>query len=84
MPKLNIIKIGGAIIEEKRKLVSFLKDFSSLNGPKILVHGGGRDANIWAEKLGIPVKIKSGRRISFYKNSHREEQKGWRRRAIHE
>ena len=64
MPKLNIIKIGGAIIEEKRKLVSFLKDFSSLNGPKILVHGGGRDANIWAEKIGIPVKIKSGRRIT--------------------
>ncbi|MFL2596348.1 MAG: acetylglutamate kinase [Flavobacteriaceae bacterium] len=64
MPKLNIIKIGGAIIEEKRKLVSFLKDFSSLKGPKILVHGGGRDANIWAEKLGIPVKIKNGRRIT--------------------
>ena len=64
MPKLNIIKIGGAIIEEKRKLVSFLKDFSSLNGLKILVHGGGRDANIWAEKIGIPVKIKSGRRIT--------------------
>lgn len=64
MPELNIIKIGGAIIEEKRKLVSFLKDFSSLKGPKILVHGGGRDANIWAEKLGIPVKIKNGRRIT--------------------
>ena len=64
MLKLNIIKIGGAIIEEKRKLVSFLKDFSSLKGPKILVHGGGRDANIWAEKLGIPVKIKNGRRIT--------------------
>ena len=64
MPKLNIIKIGGAIIEENRKLVSFLKDFSSLKGPKILVHGGGRDANIWAEKLGIPVKIKNGRRIT--------------------
>jgi len=64
MPKLNIIKIGGAIIEEKRKLVSFLKDFSSLKGPKILVHGGGRDANIWAEKLGIPVNIKNGRRIT--------------------
>ena len=64
MPKLNIVKIGGAIIEEEAKLLSFLKDFAALKGPKILVHGGGKKATAWAEKLGIPVQMKEGRRIT--------------------
>ena len=64
MPKLNIIKIGGAIIEEKRKLVSFLKDFSSLKGPKILVHGGGILASNYRVRLGISPKFIKGRRIT--------------------
>ena len=64
MPKLNIVKIGGAIIEEEAKLLPFLKDFAALKGPKILVHGGGKKATAWAEKLGIPVQMKDGRRIT--------------------
>lgn len=64
MPKLNIVKIGGAIIEEEAKLLPFLENFASLKGPKILVHGGGKKATAWAEKLGIPVQIKDGRRIT--------------------
>ena len=64
MPKLNIVKIGGAIIEEEAKLLPFLQDFAALEGPKILVHGGGKKATAWAEKLGIPVQMKDGRRVT--------------------
>ena len=64
MPKLNIVKIGGAIIEEEAILLPFLKDFAALKGPKILVHGGGKKATAWAEKLGVPVQMKEGRRIT--------------------
>ena len=64
MPKLNIVKIGGAIIEEEANLLPFLENFASLKGPKILVHGGGKKATAWAKKLGIPVQIKDGRRIT--------------------
>lgn len=64
MPKLNIVKIGGAVIEEEAKLLPFLKDFAALKGPKILVHGGGKKATAWAEKLGVPVQMKDGRRIT--------------------
>ena len=64
MPKLNIIKIGGAVIEEKTKLLAFLENFAALKDPKILVHGGGKKATKWAEKLGIPVQMKEGRRIT--------------------
>ena len=64
MPKLNIVKIGGAVIEEEAKLLPFLEDFAALKGPKILVHGGGKKATAWAEKLDIPVQMKDGRRIT--------------------
>ncbi len=64
MPKLNIVKIGGAIIEEEAKLLPFLQGFAALEGPKILVHGGGKKATAWAEKLGIPVQMKDGRRVT--------------------
>jgi len=64
MPKLNIVKIGGAIIEEEAILLPFLKDFAALKGLKILVHGGGKKATAWAEKLGVPVQMKEGRRIT--------------------
>ena len=64
MPKLNIVKIGGAIIEEDAKLLPFLENFAALEGPKILVHGGGKKATAWAEKLGIPVQMKDGRRVT--------------------
>jgi len=64
MHKLNIVKIGGAVIEEEVKLLPFLKDFAALKGPKILVHGGGKKATAWSEKLGIPVQMRDGRRIT--------------------
>lgn len=64
MPKLTIIKIGGAIIENNEKLLPFLADFATIKGPKILVHGGGKRATSWANKLGIPVQMKDGRRIT--------------------
>ena len=64
MPKLNIVKIGGDIIEEEKKFLAFLKDFTDIKGPKILVHGGGKRATTWAKKLRIPVQMKNGRRIT--------------------
>ena len=64
MPKLSIVKIGGAVIEDPAKLALFLADFAALKGPKILVHGGGKKASLWAEKLGIPVQMKDGRRVT--------------------
>lgn len=64
MPKLNIVKIGGAIIEQEAKLLPFLQGFAALKGPNILVHGGGKRATAWADKLGIPVQMKDGRRVT--------------------
>jgi acetylglutamate kinase len=62
--KLSIIKIGGNIIEDDTSLNAFLKLFSNLEGKKILVHGGGKQATAIASKLGIESKMVNGRRIT--------------------
>lgn len=64
MKTLKIIKIGGNIIDNELELNSFLKDFTKIKSPKILVHGGGKLATKLANKMGVEVKMTSGRRIT--------------------
>jgi acetylglutamate kinase len=64
MKTLKIIKIGGNIIDDNKALLGFLKDFSNLKGPKLLVHGGGKLATDMAQKMGVEVKMIDGRRIT--------------------
>jgi len=62
--KLSIVKIGGNVIENEIELDKFLVNFSKLQEPKILVHGGGALATKLATKLGIESKMTYGRRIT--------------------
>ncbi len=62
MVKINIIKVGGKIVEDS--LPAFLDTFVKVQGPKVLVHGGGRTATAMAAKLGIETKMVGGRRIT--------------------
>jgi acetylglutamate kinase len=62
--KLTVVKIGGNVIDEKDKLHAFLKSFASLDGPRILVHGGGKIATSIGEKLGITSQYVNGRRVT--------------------
>ena len=64
IPELSIVKIGGNVIENSKELDNFLELFSALNGPKILVHGGGKKATELGQKLGITAKMVGGRRIT--------------------
>lgn len=64
MDQLNIIKIGGNIVENEAALGNFVKNFSNLGGKKILVHGGGKIASKLANDLGIEAKMIQGRRIT--------------------
>lgn len=64
MQELNIIKIGGNILDKPTQLYRFLSDFASLPGAKILVHGGGKIASTIGQRLGIMPKYVEGRRIT--------------------
>ncbi len=62
--KLTVIKVGGKIVEEDATLLQLLNDFAALDGPKVLVHGGGRSATKIASQLGIESKMVNGRRVT--------------------
>jgi acetylglutamate kinase len=62
--KLTLVKVGGAIVEDEEQLARLLKDFSAIEGRKVLVHGGGRRATQVAARLGIESQMVNGRRIT--------------------
>lgn len=64
MEKLTLIKVGGKIVEEAETLRQLLQDFASIEGYKVLVHGGGRSATKIATELGIESQMVDGRRIT--------------------
>ncbi|MDB4228836.1 acetylglutamate kinase [Flavobacteriaceae bacterium] len=64
MDKLQVVKVGGNVIENRKSLNDFLVDFTKIRGAKILVHGGGKEATQMAHKLNVPVQIIEGRRIT--------------------
>jgi acetylglutamate kinase len=64
MKTLKIIKIGGNIINDELALHEFLDDFSKLESPKLLIHGGGKSATKFAKQMNIEVQMNDGRRIT--------------------
>lgn len=61
---LHIIKVGGNIIDDAARLHAFLSQFAAWDGPRVLVHGGGKVATQMAKDLGIPQQMVDGRRIT--------------------
>ena len=64
MKNLFVVKIGGNIVDDVQKLQQFIIDFTSFEGPKILVHGGGKIATSLAVKMGVEQTMVNGRRIT--------------------
>lgn len=60
----SIIKVGGAVVEDPEQLAILLDEFGKIEGPKVLVHGGGRSATKLAARLGIESQMVGGRRIT--------------------
>ncbi len=63
-PELTLLKIGGKVLDDAPALEGLLAAFAALEGPKILVHGGGNHADHWCRRLGIPPRMRQGRRIT--------------------
>ena len=59
-----VIKVGGAVVEDPEQLAILLDEFVKIEGPKVLVHGGGRSATKLAAQLGIESQMVGGRRIT--------------------
>ncbi|MDM1397040.1 acetylglutamate kinase [Myroides odoratimimus] len=64
MQSLTVIKIGGNIVDDESALNAFLDIYARIEGPKVLVHGGGKLATRMATQLGIETQMVNGRRIT--------------------
>ncbi len=62
--KINVVKIGGNVIDDPSALADFVRIFSDLKGPKILVHGGGKEATRLSKDMGIETTMIEGRRVT--------------------
>ena len=61
---IRVVKCGGQVLDDTALLEAFCRDFAALEGPKVLVHGGGALAGRFQKALGIePVKYE-GRRVT--------------------
>lgn len=61
---INVIKIGGNVVDNPTLLAQFVHDFATLEGPKILVHGGGVMASQMQRQMGQTPLMVEGRRVT--------------------
>ncbi len=61
---IKVVKIGGNVVDNPEALSRFIADFASLDGKKILVHGGGKEATRMSTKMEIPTTMIEGRRVT--------------------
>lgn len=61
---IKVVKIGGNVVDNPDALKRFVKDFAALEGLKILVHGGGKEATKLSGALGVQTSMVDGRRIT--------------------
>ena len=64
MNNIQVIKIGGNVVDNPLLLEQFIRDFSGLDGPKVLVHGGGVMASQMQKRLGQQPVMIDGRRVT--------------------
>ncbi len=62
--RIRVVKIGGNVVDDPEALDKFISDFVRLVGPKILVHGGGKEATRISAALGIETTMIEGRRVT--------------------
>lgn len=61
---LTLVKIGGNVLDHPQLLAQFVRDFTALPGPKMLVHGGGVMASRMQAQMGMTPTMVEGRRIT--------------------
>ena len=64
MERITVVKIGGNVIDSPEATARFVEAFAALEGPKMLIHGGGKLATRLAAQLGIESRMVDGRRIT--------------------
>ncbi|MCM1292965.1 MAG: acetylglutamate kinase [Bacteroides sp.] len=62
--RIKVVKIGGNVVDAPEAFDRFIKSYKRLAGPKILIHGGGKEATRLSAALGIETTMIDGRRVT--------------------
>jgi len=60
----TVIKIGGAVTQDRKLLTAFFTEFSDLPATTVLVHGGGARVSALSRRLGIEPRFVDGIRMT--------------------
>jgi acetylglutamate kinase len=60
---VRIVKLGGNELDQPAWLEACARALVSLD-PVVVVHGGGHAVSAWSERLGLPVEMRDGRRVT--------------------
>ena len=61
---INIVKIGGNVVDNPELLKEFVRDFAAMPGMKALIHGGGVMASQMQKSMGMTPVMVEGRRVT--------------------
>lgn len=61
---VRVVKVGGRLVEEAGSRAALVGRLEELSGPWILVHGGGGEISRLQERLGLPVTVRNGLRVT--------------------
>ncbi len=64
MDRVKVVKIGGNVIDNEVAFAAFMERFAKMEGPKILIHGGGKIATRLAKDMGVETTMVEGRRVT--------------------
>lgn len=64
MEQLTIIKVGGKLLEDEGNIEKLAQYAASLEGSKLVVHGGGAKVSEVTQRMGFEPKMVEGRRIT--------------------
>lgn len=64
MSPVKVFKIGGNVVDNPEALSRFITEFATIKAPKILIHGGGKEATRLSKRLDIPTTMIDGRRVT--------------------
>lgn len=60
---VRVVKIGGSELDDADWLERFARALKTVL-PAVVVHGGGRSISAWQRRLGIPVDLRDGIRVT--------------------
>ncbi len=59
-----VVKLGGRALEALDGATVLAEALARVEGPLVVVHGGGAEVTAWCERLGIAQRFEGGRRVT--------------------